>query len=136
MQKNVTITKRVHAALQHDCARLKKKKPTDEEIDNLMWKGLRQHDPSFTDIECDKWLLDFTGIQMRVNLHDWLLCIPSFPSDSSTVKVNFQGKQKSPKNLLQKLSWPLKNTAKRLSNGKTRQQENGMRKKRKRIQPP
>jgi hypothetical protein len=47
-------------------------------------------------MEYDQWLLYFKGIRMRVKLHDWLHCIPSFPCDSSTVKVNFQGKQKSP----------------------------------------
>ena len=70
-----------------------------------MWKGLRQHEPTFTDMERDLWLLDFACIQMRVNLHDWRhrkscfkngrtlcrYCIPPMPCDSTTVKAHFQG---------------------------------------------
>ncbi len=106
--KKVTVNNQVQAALAHGYKRLNKPNPSEEDIDNLIWKSLRKRESYFTKDEIDLWKLDFACIQLRVNLHDWrhrkscfkngrTKCryqIPSQPNNKTNVTPIFESQSK------------------------------------------
>ena len=66
-----TVTSKVEAVLEKGYNRLRRKKPSDTGIDNLLWKTLKKRPLPTNKEELDLWILDFACIQMRVNFHDW-----------------------------------------------------------------
>ena len=66
-----TVTSKVEAVLEKGYNRLRRKKPSDTGIDNLLWRTLKKRPLPTNKEELDLWMLDFACIQMRVNFHDW-----------------------------------------------------------------
>ena len=120
--KKVTVNNQVQAALAHGYKRLNKPTPSEEDIDNLIWKSLRKRESYFTKDEIDLWKLDFACIQLRVNLHDWrhrkscfkngrTKCryqIPSQPNNKTNVTPIFESQSKPTNSNPTKISQPPK----------------------------
>ena len=69
--RRYTVTSKMRAALEHGYNRLQRQTPSENDIDNLLWRTLRKQPLPTNQQEIDLWLLDFACIQMRVNFHDW-----------------------------------------------------------------
>lgn len=70
-KRTVTVTQKLMSALQLGYARLEKPMPSDDDVDTLIWRSLREKPPVNKRDEVDLWTLDLAFIHLRVNQHDW-----------------------------------------------------------------
>ena len=68
-----TATSRIEAALENGYQRcFGRRRLDDEEIHQLIWKGLPKKPENGRDnIQLDRWLLNLSSIHVLVNMHDW-----------------------------------------------------------------
>ncbi len=62
----------ITALLEHGYQRYYgRKKPTNAEVENLIWTGLPQNPQNGDLLQIDRWLLNLASIEAAVNIHDW-----------------------------------------------------------------
>ena len=69
--KEFSATSCLESAIESGYKRLNLQKPTENEIKNMRFQGLRPEPEETNKLEHHRWLLDLASIQMRVNIHDW-----------------------------------------------------------------
>ncbi len=97
--KTCSISSQIKAALEHGYQRcFGRKVLDDEEVRELIWKGLPPKPEKCSTLETDRWLLNLSSVQVLVNMHDWkrrnscfksgrTSCrykIPQFPTDETS----------------------------------------------------
>ena len=64
---------RIEAVLDHGFQRcFGRPRLTDEEVKQLIWKGISMKLKSNDIMELDRWVLNLSSIHVLVNMHDWL----------------------------------------------------------------
>lgn len=62
----------ITALLEHGYQRYYgRQKPTNAEVENLIWTGLPQNPRNGDLLQIDRWLLNLASIEAAVNIHDW-----------------------------------------------------------------
>lgn len=67
-----SVTSRIDAALENGYQRcFGRQRLTDDEVRQLIWKGIPQKPVNGDEMERDRWLLNMSSIHVLVNMHDW-----------------------------------------------------------------
>ena len=67
-----SVTSRIDAAMEHGYQRcFGRPRLTDDEVKQLIWKGLAEKPVGKDAMELDRWLLNLSSIHVLVNMHDW-----------------------------------------------------------------
>ena len=109
----------IDALLEHGFQRCHgRSKLTNEEVENLIWRGLPKKPTSGDAIENDKWLLNLSSIEAAVNIHDWRhrascfkncrktcrYSIPYAPNSTTEVVPIFSSSEDDTKNTVEKIN--------------------------------
>ncbi|KZS05303.1 Uncharacterized protein APZ42_031547 [Daphnia magna] len=103
-KRTVTITEKLMSALQLGYVRLGKHMPSDDDVDTLIWRNLREKPLVNSRDEVDLWTLDLASIHLRVNQHYWRhrkncfkngrnscrYSIPPVPTEVTQIVAGFQ----------------------------------------------
>ena len=70
--ESCSVSSRIEAALEHGYQRcFGRKRLNEEEVRELIWKGLPPKPENCSAFENDRWLLNLSSVQVLVNMHDW-----------------------------------------------------------------